>query len=78
MEREYIKIVVQDNGIGRRRSAALKLQSSEPQSEQGTRLLNFGFKMVQSIWGKTPSIKYSDSDSGTGVTLKIPYKMNYV
>jgi LytS/YehU family sensor histidine kinase len=75
---DMIEYVVEDNGIGRERSAALK------SGKNGSARRSFGIKVIQSRINilnesrQNPSkVELTDLDEGTRVIIKLPYESNF-
>jgi sensor histidine kinase YesM len=72
---DMIEYVVEDNGIGREQSAALK------RGKSGSARRSFGIKVIQSRISiinesrqTTSKVELTDLDEGTRVSIKLPYE----
>jgi len=77
-EGEMIEYMVEDNGIGRERSAALK------KGKNGSPRKSFGIKVIQSRINIINEAKHSDAqveltdlDEGTRVSIRLPYELKF-
>jgi tetratricopeptide (TPR) repeat protein len=79
LQPDHILCIIEDNGIGREAAMEIKQKKEENHSSLGTRITESRLQLVNSLYGTSMKIHYTDlkdnqgNPSGTQVEIQIPF-----
>jgi len=79
---DFLEFVIQDNGIGRKKSGELNKKNRKKHQSLGSKITESRLQLISSLHGNAMSIEYNDlqdinkNDCGTRVTISLPILAN--
>lgn len=82
IQEENLHCTIEDNGVGREKSAEIKKRKSEHHTSFSVKSIRSRFDILKSLYGGELGLEFEDlynegEPSGTRVTLKLPTKRNF-
>lgn len=74
---DMIEYVVEDNGIGRERSAAIKNGKVTTRKSFGIKVIESRINIINESRLNKSKVELTDLDEGTMVSIKLPWEINY-
>ena len=78
LEDDFIRCTIEDNGVGRKKAMEIRNSRDENHRSLGTSITESRLKLVNSLYGKSMKVKYTDlkdaegKPAGTRVVISIP------
>jgi LytS/YehU family sensor histidine kinase len=77
-EKNLLKVIIEDNGIGRKKSEELKTKNQKEHVSTGLRNIENRIKIINALYSDKIGITIEDldkiSETGTRATIRIPLK----
>ncbi len=82
LEEDSLTCTIEDNGIGRKRSAEIKQRQSENHDSFSVKSIRSRFEILKGVYGKELGLEFVDlyekeNPAGTRVIVNVPFKRKY-